>query len=333
MPAIASLTTTQEAHSIYFSGLYDAVVTRNILDRERTRGHSKVTDAALLEKITSFLGDNVGNKLSMKGIADVLTSAGAKTTNKTVDSYVKALNEAYLFYKADRYDLHGKEILRTGPKEYIVDLGLRSSLGGYRPTDMDRLLENTVYLQLLYGGWRVHVGKLYEKEVDFLAVKDGRTVYLQVTDEMLSEATREWELKSLCSIRDSYEKLIVVRQGRYESDIGGIKMRLRELVWVGGCVTAPAAWASGPSALASRGSWGRRCRGAPSPTRSRERPWERRSVHRLAKMTSRSRFVPFVYTVATRGSSSCDASCVGWHECLNRHGVPAASPRWPPLAW
>ena len=111
-----------------------------------------MTDAMLLEKITSFLGDNVGNKLSMKGIADVLTSAGAKTTNKTVDSYVKALNEAYLFYKADRYDLHGKKILRTGPKEYIVDLGLRSSLGGYRPTDMDRLLENTVYLQLLYGG-------------------------------------------------------------------------------------------------------------------------------------------------------------------------------------
>ena len=90
----------------------------------------------------------------------------------------------------------------------------------------------------------MHVGKLYEKEVDFVAVKDGRTVYLQVTDEMLSEATRE--LKSLRSIRDSYEKLIVVRQGRYESDIGGIKMRLREPVWVDGCVTAPVAWTSGP---------------------------------------------------------------------------------------
>ena len=224
MPAIASLTMTQEAHSIYFSGLYDAVVTRDILNRERTRGHSKVTDAALLEKITSFLGDNVGNKLSMKGVADVLTSAGAKTTNKTVDSYVKALNEAYLFYKADRYGLHGKEILRTSRKECIVDLGLRSFLGGYRPTDMGRLLENAVYLQLLYRGWRVHVGKLYEKEFDFAAVKDGRTVYLQVTDEMLSEATRERELKSLRSIRDSYEKLIVVRQGRYEPDIGGIKI-------------------------------------------------------------------------------------------------------------
>ncbi len=92
----------------------------------------------------------------------------------------------------------------------------------------------------------MHVGKLYEKEGDFIAVKDERIVYFQVTDEMLSEAIRERELKPLRSIRDSYEKLIVVRQGRYESDIGGIKMRLRELVWVDGCVTAPVAWASGP---------------------------------------------------------------------------------------
>ena len=224
MPAIASLDTTQEAHSVYFSGLYDAVVTRDILNRERIQGQSKVTDAALLEKITSFLGDNIGNKLSMKSVADTLTSAGLKTTNKTVGSYVKALNEAYLFYKADRFDLHGKEILKTSPKEYIVDLGLRSFLGGYRATDMGRLFENAVYLQLLYRGWRVHVGKLYEKEVDFVAVKDGRIAYLQVTDEMMSEATRERQLKPLRSIRDSYEKFVVVRQGKYEADIDGIKI-------------------------------------------------------------------------------------------------------------
>lgn len=211
MPAVASLSTTQEAHSAYISGLYDAVVTRDILSRERNRGQSKVTDSALLGRITAFLADNVGNKLSMKGIADTLTSAGAKTTNKTVDSYVNALNEAYLFYKADRYDLHGREILRTNPKQYIVDLGLRSYLGGYRTYDMGRLFENAVYLQLLYRGWRVHVGKLYDKEVDFVAVKDGRTVYIQVTDEMLSDATQKRKLGSLQSIRDSYEKVIVVR--------------------------------------------------------------------------------------------------------------------------
>ncbi len=222
MPAIASLATTQQAHSAYLSSLYDAVATRDIVNRARERGRSKVTDAALLRKISVFLGDNVGNKLSMKGIADTLTSAGSKTTNKTVESYVTALNEAYLFYKADRFDLHGREILRTNPKQYIADLGLRSYLMGYRSADMGRLFENAVFLQLAYKGWSVHVGKLYEKEVDFVAVKDGRTVYIQVTDEMFSESTRERELGPLRSIRDAYEKVVVVRQGRYEPDVDGI---------------------------------------------------------------------------------------------------------------
>ncbi len=224
MPAVASLTTTQEAHSAYFSGLYDAVVTRDIINRERIKGQSKIADATLLERITAFLADNVGNKVSMKSVADTLTSAGQKTSNKTVALYVKSLNEAFVFYQADRYDLHGKEILRTNPKEYIVDLGLRSYLGGYRFVDVGRVFENAVYLQLLFKGWRVHVGKLYDKEVDFVAIKDGRIVYIQVTDEMMSESTRERELKPLRSIRDSYEKVVVVRQGRYEADIEGIKI-------------------------------------------------------------------------------------------------------------
>lgn len=224
MPAIASLSTTQEAHSLYLSGLYDAVATRDILNRERIRERNKVVDPVLLERVTAFLADNIGNKLSMKSIADTLTSAGTKTTNKTVDSYVTALDDAYLFYKADRYDLHGKEILRTNPKRYIVDLGLRSFLAGYRTGDMGRSFENAVYLQLLYRGWHVHVGKLYEKEVDFIAVKDGKTVYVQVTDEMLSESTRKRELEPLRAIRDAHEKIVVVRQGKYEPDIDGIRI-------------------------------------------------------------------------------------------------------------
>lgn len=234
MPAIASLDLTQEAHSIYTAGLYDAVVTRDVLNRERNLGQSKVTDAALLEKMAAFLGDNIGNCLSMKRIADSLTSAGSKTTNKTVDSYVRALNEAYLYYKADRYDLHGKAILRTNPKEYIVDLGIRSYLGGYRATDMGRLFENAVYLQLLYMGWQVHVGKLYDKEVDFVVVRDGRTVYLQVTDEMMADKTRERELGPLRSIRDAYEKCVIVRQGRYEADAEGIKIIQAKDFFLGG---------------------------------------------------------------------------------------------------
>lgn len=224
MPAIASLATTQEAHSAYLSGLYDAVLTRDIINRERARGEGRVTDGALLGKIASFLGDNIGNKLSMKGIADALTSSGQKTTNKTVDSYVKALDEAYLFYRANPFDLHGKEMLRTLPKQYIADLGLRLFLGGYRSADMGRLFENAVCLHLLHKGWSVHVGKIYDKEVDFVAVKDGRVVYVQTTDEMMADATRERELKPLRSIRDAYEKAVVVRQGSYEPDIAGIRI-------------------------------------------------------------------------------------------------------------
>lgn len=224
MPALASLGTTQQLHEAYTSSLYDAVATRDVLNRERALGASRVTDAALLRRITAFLADNVGNKLSPNKIAGTLASTGAKTTNKTVGSYVRALDDAYLFYKADRYDLHGREILRTNPKQYIVDLGLRSLLGGYRGGDVGRAFENAVYLQLLYGGWSVRVGKLYDKEVDFVAVRDGRVVYIQATDEMFSEATRERELGPLLSIRDAREKLVVVRQGRYEPDVDGVRI-------------------------------------------------------------------------------------------------------------
>lgn len=224
MPALASPGTTQQLHEAYTSSLYDAVATRDVLNRERALGASKVTDAALLRRITSFLADNVGNKLSPSKIAGTLTSAGTRTTNKTVGSYVRALDEAYLFYRADRYDLHGREILKTNPKQYVVDLGLRSFLGGYRGGDAGRAFENAVYLQLLYEGWSVRVGKLYDKEVDFVAVRDGRVAYIQATDEMLSEKTRERELGPLLSIRDAHEKLVVVRQGRYEPDVDGVRI-------------------------------------------------------------------------------------------------------------
>ena len=119
--------------------------------------------------------------------------------------------EAYLFYKADRYDLHGKDILRTNPKEYIADLGIRFYLGGYKSTDMGRLFENAVYLQLLYKGWRVHVGKLYSKEVDFVAKRGSELVYIQVSDDISSESTLERELAPLLSVRDAFPKVLIAR--------------------------------------------------------------------------------------------------------------------------
>lgn len=224
MPAIASLDTTQQAYAAYMSSVYDAVAVRDIINRERERGRSRVSDPRLLRSIATFLADNVGNECSANGIAAALSSGGTKTTNKTVDSYLSALNEAYLFYRAVRYDLHGKALLKTNPKEYIVDLGLRSYLGGYRVSDMGRLFENAVYLQLLYEGWTVHVGKLYGREIDFVAVRDGARLYIQVTDNMMGERTRERELAPLRSIRDAFPKMVVVRDGTYGTDVDGIRI-------------------------------------------------------------------------------------------------------------
>lgn len=139
-------------------------------------------------------------------------------------SQVRALNEAYVFYEVERCHLHGKEILRTNPKHYIVDLGLRSFVGGYESTDMGCLFENAVYLQLLYMGRSVYAGKLYDREVDFVAIKDGMVAYNQAIDEMFSESARKRELRPLQSIHDSCEKIVVVRQGSYEPDVDGIKI-------------------------------------------------------------------------------------------------------------
>lgn len=224
MPAIASLTTTQAQHSAYMSGTYEAIAVRDIVNRERERGKNSVTDPVLLRRISEFLADNVGNECSPASIAGALTAAGPKTTNKTVSSYISALEEAFLFYRATRYDLHGKAILKTNPKEYVVDAGFRTWMAGYRVTDTGRLFESAVYFQLLFMGWRCHVGKLYGKEVDFVAIKDGERMYVQATESMADQATRDRELAPLMAIKDAWPKMVVVREGAYDSDVEGIKI-------------------------------------------------------------------------------------------------------------
>lgn len=161
MPAIVSLDTTQAMHSMYMSGVYEVVASRDIVNRMQGRGQSRITDPELLRRVTEHLVNGIGKVVSTEGTAKALSSARAQTTGKTVSSYVSALDKAYLIYCAPRYDLHGKEILKTNPKQYIVDLGLRAYLSGYQVTDLGRMFENAVYLQLRYLGYSVHVGKLY----------------------------------------------------------------------------------------------------------------------------------------------------------------------------
>lgn len=224
MPAIASLSLTQGMHEAYLSSLYDAVVVRDILDRERHASRRLIASKDTLDSLARFLADSVGNQSSASSIANSLAAGGRKVSRDTVASYLTALTDAYVLYPCERYDIHGKALLKTLPKYYLADVGIRSYLGGYRASDSGRAFENVVYLELRYRGWSVHVGKLYNKEVDFVAIRDGRVIYLQVADELYAQQTRERELGPLRSIRDSHEKAVVVRQGTYERDVDGIRI-------------------------------------------------------------------------------------------------------------
>ncbi|EFM46631.1 hypothetical protein HMPREF0580_0678 [Mobiluncus mulieris ATCC 35239] len=224
MPALAGGDIDQEKHALYLSSLYEAVASRDIVNRERNREQSRITNPQLLRDIAVYLADNIGNLVSASGIANTLTSAGMKTTHPTAASYIEALNQAFLFYRATRYDLHGKAMLRTNPKHYIVDLGLRSFLGGYRVSDAGRIFENAVYLELLFRGYAVHVGKIYGQEIDFVAIKDSERLYIQATDDMPTPATQERELAPLRTLRDSYPKLIVTRKPQVVTDFAGIRV-------------------------------------------------------------------------------------------------------------
>ncbi|WP_429003006.1 ATP-binding protein [Thermophilibacter mediterraneus] len=224
MPFLALSEPDVASHRAYMSSLYDTVIVRDILERDRRRGRRQVTNADLLRRLCAFLADNVGNESSVNSIAGTIRAEGSRVANDTVDAYMGALREAYLFYRARRYDIRGRELLKTGGKHYLVDVGLRSFLQGYRDADQGRVFENVVYLQLLYDGYSVSVGRLRAGEVDFVATRGDERLYLQVTEDMTDPATMERELAPLRAVRDSYPKAVVVMRGSYPTDVDGIRI-------------------------------------------------------------------------------------------------------------
>ena len=171
-----------------------------------------------------FLSDNIGNENSVNSIAGAVRADGLAAANSTIGGYMQALCEAYLFYPVQRYDIKGKQLLKTNGKHYIVDPGLRNYLEDYRDSDIGRALENIVFLQLKYDGYSVSVGKVRDVEVDFIAKKGSERIYIQVTDNMHSELTLERELKPLRAIRDAFPKIVIVGEGSYPENIDGIRI-------------------------------------------------------------------------------------------------------------
>jgi len=192
-----------EIRSDYIRGIYNTVLLKDIVARKR------INDVGLLESIIRFLCDNIGNITSSNKIADSLTSFGRKTTSVTVENYISALIDAYVLYKAPRYDIKGKQYLRSLEKYYISDIGLRQTILGERDRDIGRVLENIVYLELIRRGYAVQVGKAGEREIDFVASTGGDRFYYQVAASILDPATFEREFEPLRSIRDHYPKFVL----------------------------------------------------------------------------------------------------------------------------
>ena len=231
MPGIADVGLDTDKALALLDGIYSTVVVRDILERERRRGQRQITDPDLLRKIIMFLADNIGNSTSITSISNTLVneklldqSRKGNPSVHTIQAYVGALLESYIFYEIKRFDIKGKEYLRTLGKYYIVDIGLRNYLLGFRDMDTGHIIENIVYFELLRRGYDVSIGKVDNKEVDFIAANAEQKRYIQVTESMNEPTTRERELAPLRMIRDNYEKIVIAGNCNHPITEDGIKI-------------------------------------------------------------------------------------------------------------
>ena len=202
----------------YINGIYKKTISKDIVKR------FKVENEQLLVMVADFLMDNIGNKTSIRNIANSLTSNSYKTNDKTVGSYVDYLCKSFLFYPFTRYDIKGTKFLESDKKYYLVDLSFRFANIGTKNMDYGRLYENLVAIELLRRGYEVYVGVLYEKEIDFVAMKDGYKYYIQVSDDISREDTFKREVEPLLKIKDAYSKMLIARTKHPESQYEGIRI-------------------------------------------------------------------------------------------------------------
>ncbi|HKM06911.1 MAG TPA: ATP-binding protein [Sphaerochaeta sp.] len=218
LPTVIQLLDQKKTINAFLSGVINTVILKDVVQRNQSR------NPALLESLLKYIAANIGNIVSTKKIADYLNSSGRKTTSDTIDNYLTMLENAYIIYRASRYDLKGKIFLKTLEKFYIVDLGIRNQLTGLRNADYGQVLENVVFMELLHRQYEVCIGKVGTLEVDFIATRADRKLYVQVSATIMDEKTRERELKPFLAIDDQYDKMILTMDRPFATDFEGIKI-------------------------------------------------------------------------------------------------------------
>ena len=218
LPAVTTLPQEDYPINEFLRGIYNTVIVKDVVARSNNK------DVELLEKLIRYVISNTGNIVSYNKISGFLNSQGKSESVKssTIASYLSTLEKAYIVYQASRFDIKGKEQLKTLSKFYVADTGIRNMLTGYSDRDMGHVLETVVYFELLRRGYQVFIGKWYDSEVDFLAVRQDTRKYYQVTLSMMSESVQKRELAPLMAIRDNYEKTILSMDKTYITDHEGI---------------------------------------------------------------------------------------------------------------
>lgn len=228
MPYISVMDRNREKSDMYLEGIYNTIIINDIEERQKRRESDptkrKVTDIALLKNIAKFLAGSVGSLISVKSISDYIVSTGRKVSANTVADYIEALTESFVFYPVERYDVLGKQLLKTNQKYYIVDMGIRRHLLPRKNYDLGFSLENIVYLELLRRGYKVNIGKVGLTEVDFVAEKNDRIWYYQVTASLTDENTFQREITPLRNISDNYAKTIITLDRFTLGDYDGIEV-------------------------------------------------------------------------------------------------------------
>lgn len=224
-PYVIELLQTPDEINSYLEGIYNTILVKDIIDRK------KIADTLVLKSVSQFLFDNIGLELSSKRIADTLTSNGRKSDSKTIEKYITSLEESFIVYKASRYNIKGKEYLKSLEKYYVSDIGLRNFMLGKKAMDVGHILENIVYLELIRRGYEVYVGKVDDMEIDFVAQNTQGNTYIQVSASVRDENTLARELKPLKTVRDNYPKILLTLDDDPDGDYDGI-IRKNALDWL-----------------------------------------------------------------------------------------------------